>query len=114
IHPGRDSATGIGLILQALAGYNGPISALNRKTPDYHMVKTKFEVENHDPAGLAAGMRAEFADATDLVTDDGVKAVFADAWVHARPSGTEPVVRIFAEAPDEAKARKLVERARKA
>lgn len=114
VHPGRDSATGIALILQALAGHQGTISNLNATVPDYTMIKTKFEVEGIDLSGLAEAMRKEFADAAELVTEDGVKAVYGDSWVHARPSGTEPVVRIFAEAPDAPKAQGLVDRARRA
>jgi phosphomannomutase len=39
--------------------------------------------------------------------------VFADSWVHLRPSGTEPVVRVFAEAPTEAAANALIDRVNK-
>lgn len=116
VHHGRDAATGIALILDALAraGNKVKVSELNARIPDYVMIKTKFDMGGMDVAKLADAMRAEFADASELVTEDGVKAVFADSWVHARPSGTEPVVRIFAEAPNEAKANDLIARARKA
>jgi phosphomannomutase len=36
-----------------------------------------------------------------LDTQDGVKVIFPDAWIHVRPSNTEPIVRIFIEAPSE-------------
>jgi phosphomannomutase len=116
VHPGRDAATGIALTLDALAraGDNVKMSELNSRVPDYIMIKTKFEVGGIDLGRLAQSMRTEFADAAELVTEDGVKAVYSDSWVHARPSGTEPVVRIFAEGPDKAKADALVLRARKA
>lgn len=116
VHPGRDAATGIALILDAMAkaGPGAKLSTLNSQIPDYMMVKTKFDVEGLDISALTGAMRSEFSDATELVTEDGVKAVYPDSWVHARPSGTEPVVRIFAEAPDESTAQKLVLRARKA
>ncbi|MGI8908469.1 MAG: phosphoglucosamine mutase [Candidatus Sumerlaeaceae bacterium] len=116
VHHGRDAATGIALILDALAraGDNVKVSELNSRVPDYIMIKTKFDVKGPLVDTLADAMRTEFADASELVTEDGVKAVYPDCWVHARPSGTEPVVRIFAEAPDQPKASALVKRARKA
>lgn len=114
VHAGRDAATGIALILDALAraGADVTMSELNSRIPDYVMIKTKFDVAGLDVSAVADAMRKEFADATELVTEDGVKAVFDNSWVHARPSGTEPVVRIFAEAPSEEKANALIERAR--
>ena len=35
-----------------------------------------------------------------------------DRWVHVRPSGTEPIVRVIAEAPTDAAARELVRKSR--
>lgn len=54
----------------------------------------------------AAADRAHEADA-DLTTIDGYRLDYGDAWVLARPSGTEPVVRIYAEARDAARAEEL-------
>jgi phosphomannomutase len=99
IHGGRDAATGVGLILGAMAAAGKPISALNAEVPDYAMVKTKYDLGAMDPARIAEKMRGAFADAKELATEDGVKAVYGDRWVHVRPSGTEPVLRAFAEAP---------------
>ena len=45
-------------------------------------------------------------------TQDGLRLSWPDRWVHVRPSGTEPIVRVIAEAPDEAQARELVRRSR--
>ena len=43
-------------------------------------------------------------------TQDGIKFLLPNAWVHARPSNTEPIVRIFIEAPTEAEAKSLFDR----
>ncbi|RMH25330.1 MAG: phosphoglucosamine mutase [Candidatus Hydrogenedentota bacterium] len=109
VHCGRDAATGIGLILEALATKGLRISELNAQIPDYKMVKTKFSRGERNVAEILERMRREFADA-QLVSEDGVKAVYRDSWVHLRPSGTEPVVRVFAEAPTLSAAQALVER----
>jgi phosphomannomutase len=37
-------------------------------------------------------------------TQDGIRIDWSDAWVHARPSNTEPIMRVIAEAPDRASA----------
>jgi phosphomannomutase len=42
-------------------------------------------------------------------TLDGFKHRTDEGWVLVRPSGTEPVLRVYAEAPDEATARRYVE-----
>jgi phosphomannomutase len=41
-------------------------------------------------------------------TIDGVKVDFETGWVHLRPSNTEPIIRIYAEAKSEEEAEKLV------
>ena len=44
--------------------------------------------------------RDEFSDAESFDDVDGLKMIYADSWVHMRPSGTEPILRIFVEALD--------------
>jgi phosphomannomutase/phosphoglucomutase len=56
----------------------------------------------------AAEAHATAADAA-LTTIDGYRLDYGDAWVLARPSGTEPLVRVYAEGPDEARTRRLLE-----
>ncbi len=54
----------------------------------------------------AAGEWAQAADG-EVTTLDGYRVDFGDAWVLARPSGTEPVVRVYAEAGEPDRAREL-------
>jgi len=110
VHCGRDAATGIALILQTLARKGLTLSQFNSRIPDYKIVKTKFARGERNVAEIFARMREEFRDALELISEDGLKAVYANSWVHVRPSGTEPVVRVFAEAPTEAAAQELIER----
>ena len=49
-------------------------------------------------------------DAKKVIKVDGVRINFEDSWVIFRPSGTEPVIRVFAESTDENKAKALVEK----
>jgi phosphomannomutase len=45
-------------------------------------------------------------------TQDGLRLSWPDRWVHVRPSGTEPIVRVIAEAPTRELAQELVSRSR--
>jgi phosphomannomutase len=58
-------------------------------------------------------LRQTFGD-WQLDAADGLRFARGEAWVHVRPSGTEPVVRVIAESPDDAGTRALVEQARQA
>jgi phosphomannomutase len=108
VHSGRDAATGVALVLEAMARGQVRSAELNARIPDYVMVKTKFGIEGQDVAALCRRVADAFAADARIVTDDGVKAVFPDRWVHLRASGTEPVVRVFAEAPTLEAANSLV------
>jgi phosphomannomutase len=110
VHPGRDAATGVALILTAMASRGASIAELNSEIPDYVMLKTKFDIAGLRIDEIGSRMKSEFVDALEMVTDDGVKAVYDHSWVHLRPSGTEPVVRVFAEAPTDEEARALINR----
>ena len=110
-HPGRDAATGIGLILEAMALSGKTLSELNAEVPDYAMVKKKVAVEGKDIAAIYLRLRQEFVEAKGTNDCDGLKIDLADSWIHVRPSGTEPIVRVFAEAPTATQADSLAERA---
>lgn len=112
VHGGRDAATGVALVLEALAVHGTTLSALNGAWPDYAMVKSKYDLApGTDKAAELGRLRGVFPDAASVNEEDGLKFVYPDRWVHVRPSGTEPVMRIFAEAPTAAAARELVDRA---
>ena len=113
VHPGRDAATGIALILEAMALGGVPISEINGAVPDYVMVKNKVGVEGRDIDAVFGALRDAFSDA-EFDTTDGLKILWDDAWVHVRPSGTEPIVRVYVEAPDRDRAEALAARAMEA
>jgi phosphomannomutase len=111
LHLGRDAPLGVALILQLLHEEGRPLSAIVAGHPRYAIVKDKLD---RPPAPLDAvyeALRAEFADA-DADTQDGLRLAWPDRWVHVRPSGTEPIVRVIAEGPDRAAAQALVDRSR--
>ncbi|WP_435365127.1 phosphoglucosamine mutase [Haloarchaeobius sp. DYHT-AS-18] len=89
-----------------------PVSEIVAPYSGYHNVRrnVEYDSESERAAMLAAAeQRAEADDEADLDTKDGYRLDYGDAWVLARPSGTEPLVRIYAEAKDEDRAVSLVE-----
>lgn len=111
VHAGRDAATGIALILGAMAVAGKPLSELNGEVPDYAMVKRKVGIEGKEVSALLEKLKAAFSDAKGFDEQDGLKILYADRWVHVRPSGTEPILRVFAEAPSDGEADKLAKKA---
>lgn len=110
LHLGRDAPVGVALILQLLLEDDTPVSAIIGRFPRYSIVKDKMDRPNVSLEAVYEALRAEFADATaDL--QDGLRLSWADRWMHVRPSGTEPIVRVIAEARTEDAARELVRRA---
>jgi len=113
LHAGRDALVGIAMILQSLTEKDSTLAQLVSALPPAAMVKEKVASDTV-PLGdnLAAIMRGWESGTID--TRDGVRWSSADGWVHVRPSNTEPVVRIIAEARSDAAARSLIERVKSA
>jgi phosphomannomutase len=114
LHYGRDSMVGIALVLGLLAARGECLSQLMTLFPHYVIVKTKAPLDDiADLNSLVPRLRAEFEGA-EVNDEDGLRFDLGQGWVHIRKSGTEPVVRIIAEAGDEAGARALLERCKRA
>jgi phosphomannomutase len=111
VHLGRDAPVGVALVLQMLLESDEPLSAVVRRYPRYSIVKDKLDRPDAPLDSVYSALRAEFADA-EQDTQDGLRLAWPDRWVHVRPSGTEPIVRVIAEAPSESEARELVARSR--
>lgn len=111
VHLGRDAPVGIALILQLLAETGKTLSALAADLPRYHIVKDKLDRPKASLNSVYAALKQAFPDA-DADPQDGLRLSWKDRWLHVRPSGTEPIVRVIAEAPTEQDARALVQRAR--
>lgn len=107
LHYGRDALVGVALFLTLLAKSGKTVSQLRATYPAYEIVKMKLVLEpTTDVDAILAAVKARYAN--EQITDiDGVKIDFADGWVHLRKSNTEPIVRIYAEAHDAARATEL-------
>lgn len=108
VHLGRDAPVGIALTLQQLADYNGPISRLHAELPQYVMTKQRIELSQVHPRSALEAIKDRFAK-EDLDLTDGVKILRERSWVHVRPSNTEPILRVLAEAPDRNQAEALAQ-----
>ncbi len=107
LHYGRDALVGIALFLSLLAEKNLSVSALKKTYPQYYMSKNKIELtESLDVDGILNTIAEKFQN-EEVLTIDGVKINFEDSWVHLRKSNTEPIIRIYTEAPSQTQADSL-------
>jgi phosphomannomutase len=106
LHTGRDAPLGVALILHLLATTGVTLSALVAAAPRYAIVKAKGP-RGAELRPLYDRLRHRFPDAT-VDERDGLRLSWRDRWLHVRPSGTEPIVRLIAEAPTVANAEALV------
>ncbi|MDR3129525.1 MAG: phosphoglucosamine mutase [Tannerellaceae bacterium] len=108
LHYGRDALVGIALFLSHLARKRMKPSELRKLYPAYSISKQKLELSpDIDIDALLTAFRTAYP---HPVTDiDGIRVDFPDRWIHLRKSNTEPVIRIYAEAPDEIQADELTQ-----
>lgn len=111
LHVGRDAPVAGALLLGLLARERVTVSELVARAPRYTIVKAKV------PRGpklepIYDGLRRGFPDAS-LDTQDGLRLAWPDRWLHVRPSGTEPIIRLIAEAPSGVDAERLIEEGRR-
>ena len=101
LHYGRDALVGIALFLSYMATSGKSCAEIRRQYPAYVISKNKIELRpGMDVKAILAHMAEKYAD-KQVNTIDGVKIDFDNGWVHLRPSNTEPIIRIYAEAETE-------------
>ncbi|MCK0124573.1 phosphoglucosamine mutase [Gelidibacter sp. F2691] len=104
LHYGRDALVGVALFLSLLAEKKMKTSELRATYPNYFMGKKKIELTpDMDVDGILVKMEERYQN-ENLTTIDGVKIDFSNSWVHLRKSNTEPIIRIYTEAPSQEEA----------
>jgi phosphomannomutase len=94
----RDPFIGMGLILNLMAETGTKLSELVAELPAYHVVKDRVTVDRERLTSLFAALTKRWPEAKANRLD-GLRLDWPDRWVHVRPSNTEPIVRVIAEAP---------------
>ena len=112
--PIRNSLVGIALVLGHLARTAKTLSQIVAELPHYEMIKTKLPSGPEGVGGLIAAARAHFDGRAGVRFDDsdGLRVDLPIGWVHVRPSNTEPIIRIMAEASERSAAEALIEEVR--
>jgi len=112
LHYGRDALIGVALFLTHLAKAGTTMTALRATYPNYQMIKDRIDLTpDIDLIDLLSKVEQQFAD-QEVNTIDGVKIDYPDRWVHLRKSNTEPIIRLYAEAPTQEGAEALVAQVR--
>ena len=117
LHAGRDAPVAAALLLTLLARQGKRVSELVAAAPRYTIVKAKAERGTRNAErgmeDVYAALRRLFPDAS-VDTQDGLRLAWRDRWLHVRPSNTEPIIRLIAEAPSGTGAQELVDEGRRA
>jgi phosphomannomutase len=112
LHFTRDAPLGAALVLQHLLDVGTGLREAADRWPGYSIVKRKADFPRRNLSRAYGALQADLP-APDADEADGLRLSWPEerAWLHVRPSGTEPVVRLIAEAPSDAEAEALVARA---
>ncbi len=108
--PTRDGCMSLALMLECLAKTGKKLSVLNDELPKLWMLKTKIEAKGVD-RNLVIEKLAEIFSGYKQDKIDGVRVwLNENEWFLARPSGTEPLIRIFAESYSQESAMVILEK----
>jgi phosphomannomutase len=101
LHYGRDALVAIALVLSYCARSQKAISELRSTYPTYVMYKDSIKLNGFNTQELLTFLATHYE--SDMIdTRDGLKIyIDSSSWVHIRPSNTEPIVRVYAEATTE-------------
>ena len=110
LHYARDGAMTLAAVLDLLARRESDLGTLLAELPRYAVIKEKVACPTALRDQVVARLVERFTpDSEKVVTLDGVKAFRAGGWVLLRPSGTEPLFRVYAESKDPERARSLAD-----
>jgi len=112
LHHTRDAAVAAALILQNLVDEGSSLSEAAGRWPEYAIVKRKISFPRESLPDAYRALEGDLESET-IDRSDGLRLSWSKrkAWLHVRPSGTEPIIRLIAEAPDRAAAEQLIQRA---
>ncbi|HYU97572.1 MAG TPA: hypothetical protein VE977_01975, partial [Pyrinomonadaceae bacterium] len=103
----RDSLTGMALVLHLLAETGQTITELVNSFPTFSLIKEKLVCPSNKISAVLRMLRHEYS-SYPLDLRDGVKVTLPGGWFLVRGSNTEPIIRVTAEAANEATAREII------
>ena len=105
-HCGRDAMVGVALFLSHLAHKKMKVSEYKKTLPQYFIAKNRIDLSDKALIDKILDQMKETFKNEKVNTVDGVKVDFEAKreWVHLRRSNTEPIIRVYAEAPTEERA----------
>lgn len=108
-HCGRDAMVGVALFLSKLAHNGLKVSEYKKTLPQYFIAKNRIDLSDSALIDKILGAMKETFKSEKVNTIDGVKVDFEAAreWVHLRRSNTEPIIRVYSEAPTAERAEAL-------
>lgn len=104
-----DPALALGKLLEILSKYH-TLSRAVEMFPRFHQVKYKVSCPNEIKERVLSYLKVKVLDFDykEIIDIDGLKIIFDDnSWLLLRPSGTEPVFRVFSESLDANYAKEL-------
>ncbi len=108
LHYGRDALVGVALFLSYLSQLNITMTELKKRYPKYEMIKHKIHLQPDISFNVIKEKLKQNLNALSINEIDGIRVDFEQSWLHCRPSNTEPIVRLYIEAPTASEANELL------
>ena len=106
----RDSAMSIAKVLEIMAKENKALSELIEEIPKYEVYKTKMPCPDEKKENVMKTLAEQIKNDSKVIEvdeTDGVKLYLEDGWVLMRPSGTEPIFRVYSESKSKARVEEI-------